>query len=54
VSEKEQVEALKLLVEFLAAARSNLPPPPELVEKTEKFLRLSSDNPPESHGQRRS
>jgi len=54
VSEKEQAQALKLLAEWLAAARENIhdDTPGDLLDRTEKFLRLSL--PPESHGQRRS
>ena len=55
--EKEQAQALKLLAEWLAAARlgametiqGSLGVPGDLVDRTEKFLSL----PPESHGQRR-
>jgi hypothetical protein len=62
VSEKEQVEAVKLLQKWLAAARgaaANANPDgsqradllTELITETESFLRLGE---PESHGQRRS
>jgi len=53
VSEREQVEAIKLLAEWLSLAPEEKERRSDLRERTKLFLKLSAPELPESHGQRR-